>query len=113
MNNENVVLMSQPICEDEKMFLRGQEFMNLSPDAIRDLMAQCPESYDDMSDEELGDEGDGQPREYTCQIDECMKVFTDILTYRKHLVTHGERLYRCTQEGCGKKFLDNSKLKRH
>ncbi len=42
-----------------------------------------------------------------------MKVFTDLITYRKHLVTHGERLYRCPQEGCGKKFLDNSKLKRH
>jgi len=42
-----------------------------------------------------------------------MKLFTDLVTYRKHLVTHGERLYRCPQEGFGKKFLDNSKLKRH
>lgn len=88
--------------------------MNLSPEAIRDLIAQQSMSFDDMSDEEMmGVDIDGKLKEYTCQIDECMKVFTDILTYRKHLVTHGERLYRCPAEGCGKKFLDNSKLKRH
>ena len=28
-------------------------------------------------------------------------------------MTHGERLFICTVEGCNKKFLDNSKLKRH
>ena len=32
---------------------------------------------------------------------------------RKHMMTHGERQYLCTVEGCGKRFLDNSKLKRH
>jgi transcription factor YY len=28
-------------------------------------------------------------------------------------MTHGERLYICKVSTCGKKFLDNSKLKRH
>ncbi len=28
-------------------------------------------------------------------------------------MTHGERLFICSVENCGKKFLDNSKLKRH
>jgi len=28
-------------------------------------------------------------------------------------MTHGERQYTCPVVGCGKKFLDNSKLKRH
>jgi hypothetical protein len=28
-------------------------------------------------------------------------------------MTHGERQYICPVDGCGKKFLDNSKLKRH
>ena len=32
---------------------------------------------------------------------------------RKHILTHGERHFICDVEGCGKKFLDNSKLKRH
>jgi len=27
--------------------------------------------------------------------------------------THGERLFICAVKGCGKKFLDNSKLRRH
>ena len=29
------------------------------------------------------------------------------------MMTHGERQYVCAVEGCGKRFLDNSKLKRH
>lgn len=29
------------------------------------------------------------------------------------MMTHGERQYLCPVEGCGKRFLDNSKLKRH
>lgn len=28
-------------------------------------------------------------------------------------MTHGERQYICPVDGCGKRFLDNSKLKRH
>ena len=32
---------------------------------------------------------------------------------RKHMTTHGERLFECPVEGCNKRFLDNSKLKRH
>ena len=34
-------------------------------------------------------------------------------SYRKHQMTHGERMYICKVPSCGKKFLDNSKLKRH
>ena len=44
---------------------------------------------------------------------ECGKCFTDSNSLRKHMMTHGERLYICPIEKCGKKFLDNSKLKRH
>lgn len=29
------------------------------------------------------------------------------------MMTHGERQYICPVDGCGKRFLDNSKLKRH
>merc|ERR1711865_492136 len=32
---------------------------------------------------------------------------------RKHMHTHGEKQYVCQVEGCGKRFLDSSKLKRH
>ena len=46
-------------------------------------------------------------------IDECQKQFPDYSSYRKHQVTHAERLFVCPVEGCNKKFLDNSKLKRH
>ena len=28
-------------------------------------------------------------------------------------MTHGERMFICQVEGCNKRFLDNSKLKRH
>jgi hypothetical protein len=58
-------------------------------------MAVCDDSFDheNYSDEI---EDDGVAKEYICQIEECLKVFTDLITYRKHLVTHGERLYRCT-----------------
>ena len=34
-------------------------------------------------------------------------------SFRKHVITHGEKQYICQAEGCGKRFLDNSKLKRH
>jgi len=34
-------------------------------------------------------------------------------SYRKHQITHGERMYICKMPTCGKRFLDNSKLKRH
>jgi hypothetical protein len=41
--------------------------MNLSPDAIRDLIAQQSMSFDDMSDEEMmGVDIDGKQKEYTC-----------------------------------------------
>ena len=32
---------------------------------------------------------------------------------KKHQLTHGEKLFVCQIPGCGKKFLDNSKLRRH
>ena len=50
-------------------------------------------------------------REYQCEEVGCYKTFYDKCAYRKHLLTHGEKLYTC--EICNKKFLDNSKLRRH
>ncbi|CAI2358719.1 unnamed protein product [Moneuplotes crassus] len=44
---------------------------------------------------------------------ECRKLFYDIPSLKKHLLTHGERQFICRVKGCGKRFLDNSKLKRH
>lgn len=85
-------------------------YSGLSPEEIRDLLAACPDSLDQISSYE--DDGD-QQREYVCELEDCAKVFPDHSTYRKHQMTHGERMFRCMIEGCGKKFLDNSKLKRH
>lgn len=108
-------IMRPELPQDPFSGLDRANFSGLSPDAIRDLMAACPDSFEhDSFSDDSQNQQDGQgPKEYICQIEECLKVFSDLITYRKHLVTHGERLYRCTQEGCGKKFLDNSKLKRH
>ena len=50
---------------------------------------------------------------YECHHPSCTKVFLDRNSYRKHIITHGEKQYVCQAEGCGKRFLDNSKLKRH
>ncbi|CDW75976.1 transcriptional repressor protein yy1-like [Stylonychia lemnae] len=52
-------------------------------------------------------------KKYVCQEEDCGKVFFDQGSYRKHQMTHGERMYICKVPTCGKKFLDNSKLKRH
>ncbi|KAF9690281.1 hypothetical protein SADUNF_Sadunf01G0179200 [Salix dunnii] len=41
------------------------------------------------------------------------ETFIDAGALRKHSHIHGERQYVCHYEGCGKKFLDSSKLKRH
>ena len=50
-------------------------------------------------------------REYKCEEEGCNKIFYDKSALRKHLLTHGEKLYSC--QICNKKFLDNSKLRRH
>lgn len=55
----------------------------------------------------------GVVKKYVCMIDDCQKEFSDQTSYRKHQMTHGERMFICQVEGCKKKFLDNSKLKRH
>ncbi|KAF2293881.1 hypothetical protein GH714_005387 [Hevea brasiliensis] len=41
------------------------------------------------------------------------KSFIDAGAFRKRSHINGERQYVCHYEGCGKKFLDSSKLKRH
>lgn len=85
---------------------------------------------------------DAIQKKYVCSEDECGKLFFDqgnyynqsikqlsksatllpnafsdsddfLGSYRKHQMTHGERMYICHVSTCGKKFLDNSKLKRH
>jgi len=50
-------------------------------------------------------------REYRCNELGCNKIFKDKSALKKHLIIHGEKLYVC--EICKKKFLDNSKLRRH
>ncbi|CDW86471.1 transcriptional repressor protein yy1-like [Stylonychia lemnae] len=58
----------------------------------------------------------GQTSQATCSSkrNEYRFPFSEqISSFRKHVITHGERQYLCTVNGCGKKFLDNSKLKRH
>ena len=52
-----------------------------------------------------------EPKVYACHHPSCGKVFLDRNSYRKHIITHGEKMYIC--QSCGKRFLDNSKLKRH
>jgi hypothetical protein len=50
-------------------------------------------------------------REYICEVETCKRVFYDKSSFRKHILTHGEKLFICNI--CQKKFLDNSKLRRH
>ena len=40
-------------------------------------------------------------------------MFHDKGTIRKHILTHGEKLFICPIEDCKKKFSEKSKLKRH
>ena len=35
------------------------------------------------------------------------------MSLKKHSLNHGEKLYICPVEKCGKKFVDKSKLRRH
>ena len=37
-------------------------------------------------------------------------MFLDVSALRKHMLTHGDKTFVCTVEGCGKKFMDNSKF---
>ena len=50
-------------------------------------------------------------REYICEVETCKRIFYDKSSFRKHILTHGEKLFICNI--CQKKFLDNSKLRRH
>ena len=54
---------------------------------------------------------DYSPKDYECSYEDCGKKFHDKGSFRKHQLTHGDKLFTC--KNCGKKFLDNSKLKRH
>ena len=64
-------------------------------------------------DKERKRERGEEPKVYHCHHPSCDKVFYDRNSYRKHLITHGEKQFVCQAESCGKRFLDNSKLKRH
>ena len=48
---------------------------------------------------------------FECSFDGCKKKFYDRTAFHKHQLTHGDKLFTCSE--CGKKFLDNSKLRRH
>ena len=50
-------------------------------------------------------------KEYVCEEPNCGKIFKDKTSLKKHIIIHGEKLYIC--EICKKRFLDNSKLRRH
>ena len=50
-------------------------------------------------------------KEYKCDLTTCGKIFKDKTSLKKHMIIHGEKLFIC--EICKKKFLDNSKLRRH
>lgn len=50
-------------------------------------------------------------KEIICTVEGCSKIFYDRGAFRKHQLTHGEKLFSC--KICNKKFLDNSKLRRH
>eukprot|EP00808_Paulinella_micropora_P026212 g29917.t1 len=43
----------------------------------------------------------------------CSKTFPDANALRKHARIHGDKPHICPEPGCGKRFRDNSKLKRH
>ena len=55
--------------------------------------------------------GKKKRKEYRCEQPDCNKIFYDSIALRKHILTHGEKLFVC--KICSKKFLDNSKLRRH
>lgn len=62
---------------------------------------------------------DGQ---YRCYMLGCEMICPTKNSFKKHILSHGdnpteyfdgEPQYICPVDGCGKRFLDNSKLKRH
>ena len=40
-------------------------------------------------------------------------MFHDRASLKKHYTVHGDKLFQCPHKDCGKRFLDNAKLKRH
>ena len=50
-------------------------------------------------------------KEFKCNEPNCGKIFKDRTALKKHIIVHGEKLFVCNV--CQKKFLDNSKLRRH
>lgn len=50
---------------------------------------------------------------FQCLNENCKRIVKDRKNLRKHLLTHQERKFACTYEGCTKKFFEKAKLKRH
>ena len=48
-------------------------------------------------------------REYICEVETCKRIFSDKSSLRKHLLTHGEKLFVC--EICKKKLTVNIYVK--
>ena len=43
----------------------------------------------------LGSDNENSNKKYQCPIDDCLKIFGDQSSYRKHQMTHGERMFIC------------------
>ena len=52
-----------------------------------------------------------EPKVYACHHPSCGKVFLDRNSYRKHIITHGEKMYIC--QSCGKRFSLDFNLRTH
>lgn len=76
----------------------------------RNIIPKKNKNYDSYYDKPYSKKSI-ESKVYICPFEECGKHFHDKGAFRKHQLTHGEKLFTC--KNCGKKFLDKSKLRRH
>ena len=73
-----------------------------------EIVYNISDSIDSLNSKSVKRKG---PKEYKCPEPNCGKIFKDRTSLKKHIIIHGEKLFICNI--CQKKFLDNSKLRRH